>query len=50
MKAQWVAQAHAGDIVKKIVKEPSGSIQKVSTGGLGEYILNEINMSPLLTL
>ena len=45
-----MAQGQGGYIVGKIIKELSGSNQKVSTGCIGEYILNEINMSPLFTL
>ena len=45
-----MAQGQGGYIVNNIVKELSGSIQKVSTGGIGAYIMDEINMSPLVPL
>ena len=48
--SQWVAQAHCGYILIKIVKEPSGFIHKIPAGWFDGFILNLISMYPLITL
>jgi len=48
--SQWVAQAHNGYIVIKIVKETRGFFQKVATGYFCVFFVKVISMYPLFTL
>jgi len=42
--SQWVAQAHDGYIVNKIVKETRGFFQKVATCCFGVFFVKVISM------